>query len=95
MDDDEILKTGYEAASATYGEITNRNAAIVINGGSLTIEDSRREDAAEQTLAILLRLYLESLPRLSHQELKNAAHRFRGTAPLTFESAPDATPMGS
>ena len=61
MDEVQALKTYYEVASHRYHEIVRRNLERLVAGAGLEVEDLRREDEAQERLALARREYLDGL----------------------------------
>jgi hypothetical protein len=61
VDEVQTLKTSYEVASHRYHEIMRRNLERVVAGARLEVEEVRREDEAQERLALARRAYLDRL----------------------------------
>jgi hypothetical protein len=61
VQDLQILRVRYEAASVAFDEIATRNIRQAVNGSRPTDEDFQREDIAQKAFATARRAYMESL----------------------------------
>jgi hypothetical protein len=68
MGDDDSLKIVYEAASAAFREIADRNVAVILQGGQPTAEEVRREEHAQDELATARRAYFKYLRSKAEDE---------------------------